>query len=45
MKGSCKHSNESSGSIKCWEIFEWLSNLQLQEKGSAPWSLLVSVII
>jgi hypothetical protein len=21
-RGSCEHGNESSGSIKCWEVFE-----------------------
>jgi hypothetical protein len=26
-KGSCEHDNELSGSIKCWEILEWLRNL------------------
>jgi hypothetical protein len=24
------------GSIKCWEVFEWLHNWQLLKKGSAP---------
>jgi hypothetical protein len=35
-RGSCEHGNESSGSIKCWEVFEWLHNCRLLEKGSAP---------
>jgi hypothetical protein len=26
---------ESSGSIKCWEVLEWLQNLRLLKKGSA----------
>jgi hypothetical protein len=26
VTGSCKHSDESSGSIKCWECFDQLSN-------------------
>jgi hypothetical protein len=25
-----------SGSLKCWEVPEWLRNLQLLSKGSAP---------
>jgi hypothetical protein len=25
-EGSCEHSNEPSGSIKCWETIEWLHN-------------------
>jgi hypothetical protein len=24
VDGPCEHSNEPSGSIKCWEILEWL---------------------
>jgi hypothetical protein len=24
MEGSCEHGNEPSGSIKCWELLEWL---------------------
>jgi general stress protein YciG len=31
-----KHGNEHSGSIKCWEVLEWLHNWQLLKKGSAP---------
>jgi hypothetical protein len=27
---------EPSGSMKCWEILEWLHNLWLLKKGSAP---------
>jgi hypothetical protein len=26
------------GSIKCWEILEWLRNWRLVKKDSAPWS-------
>jgi hypothetical protein len=29
--------NQHSGSIKCWEVVEWLHNWQLFKKGSAPW--------
>jgi hypothetical protein len=35
--GSCERGNEPSGSIKCWEVPEWLHNWQLLKKGSAPW--------
>jgi hypothetical protein len=24
VEGSCGHGNEPSGSIKCWEVLEWL---------------------
>jgi hypothetical protein len=27
---------EPSGSLKCWEVPEWLHNWQLLRKGSAP---------
>jgi hypothetical protein len=30
--------NEPSGSIKCWELLEWLHNWLLLKKGSATWS-------
>jgi hypothetical protein len=33
---SCEHGDEPSGSIKCWEVHEWLQNLQLLKKGLAP---------
>jgi hypothetical protein len=36
VEGSGEHGNEHSGSIKCWEILEYLHNLQLLKKGSAP---------
>jgi hypothetical protein len=29
---SCEHGNEPSGSIKCWEVLEWLQNWQLLKK-------------
>jgi hypothetical protein len=32
----CEHGNEPSGSMKCWEVLEWLHNWQLLKKGSAP---------
>jgi hypothetical protein len=33
---SCGRGNELSGSIKRWEVLEWLHNWQLLKKGSAP---------
>jgi hypothetical protein len=36
VEGSCEHGIEPSGSIKCWEVLEWLHNLWLLKKGSAP---------
>jgi hypothetical protein len=36
VEGSCEHGNESSSSIKCWEVLEWLHNWRLLKKGSAP---------
>jgi hypothetical protein len=35
VEGSCEHGNEHSGSIKCWEVLEWLQNGRLLKKGSA----------
>jgi hypothetical protein len=25
VEGSCEHGNEFLGSIKCWEVLEWLA--------------------
>jgi hypothetical protein len=36
LEGSCEHCNEPSGSIKCWEVLEWLHIWRLLKKGSAP---------
>jgi hypothetical protein len=36
MENSCEHGNEPSGSIKCYEILEWLQNWRLLKKSSAP---------
>jgi hypothetical protein len=36
MISSCEHGDEPSGSLKCWEVPEWLHNWQLLRKGSAP---------
>jgi hypothetical protein len=33
--GTSEHSNKFLGSIKCWEILQYLQNLQLLKKGSA----------
>jgi hypothetical protein len=38
VEDSCEHGNEPPGSIKCWEILEWLSDWRLLKKNSAPWS-------
>jgi hypothetical protein len=38
VEGACKHGNEPSGSIKCLEILQWLSDWRLLMKDSAPWS-------
>jgi hypothetical protein len=34
VEGSCGHDDEPSGSIKCWEVLEWLHSRQLLKKGS-----------
>jgi hypothetical protein len=36
VEGSCERGNESLGSIKRWEVLEWLYNWQLLKKGSDP---------
>jgi hypothetical protein len=36
VKGSCEYGNESSGSIKCSEIFEWLRNWRLVSFTTPP---------
>jgi hypothetical protein len=35
VEGSCEHCNESSGSIKCWEVLEWPHNWRLLKTVSA----------
>jgi hypothetical protein len=37
VEGSCEHGDESSGSLKWWEVPERLHNWQLLRRGSAPW--------
>jgi hypothetical protein len=41
VESSCKHGNEPSDSIKCWETTEFLNKLWPLEWYSAPQSLLV----
>jgi hypothetical protein len=36
VEGYCEDGNEPSGSIKYWEVLEWLYKWQLLKKGSAP---------
>jgi hypothetical protein len=36
--GCCEHGNEPSGSIKCGEFLDQLSDCQLLKKNSARWS-------
>jgi hypothetical protein len=38
VESSCLFGNEPSGSIKCWDITEWLHNLWPLEWYSAPQS-------
>jgi hypothetical protein len=42
VEGSCEHGNEPSGSIKCLEFPEYLSDWRLL-KDSAPYSYRVGV--
>jgi hypothetical protein len=42
VDGPCGHGNESSSSIKRWEILEGLSDWRLLKKDSAPWNLFVA---
>jgi hypothetical protein len=32
-RGSCEHGDEPSGSIKCWEVLEWLHKLAASQEG------------
>jgi hypothetical protein len=38
VEDPCEHGNEPSGSIKCLEIPEKLSDWRLLKEGSAAWS-------
>jgi hypothetical protein len=40
-EATCEHSNESSSSIKCWEILEWLRDWWSFKTDSATGSQLV----
>jgi hypothetical protein len=42
VAGSCEHGNESSGSIKGVEFLDYLSDYQLPNKDSAPWSCMTN---
>jgi hypothetical protein len=35
VEGSGDQGNEPSGSLKCWEVPEWLPNCHVLRKGSA----------
>jgi hypothetical protein len=35
----CESGNEHSGSVKGWIVLDYLSDCQLLEKDSVPWSL------
>jgi hypothetical protein len=36
VEGFCEDGNKFCVFIKCWEVIEWLHNLQILRKGSAP---------
>jgi hypothetical protein len=36
VEGSCEHNDETSGSINCSEVLEWLHNWHLLKNDSAP---------
>jgi hypothetical protein len=36
VEDSCEHGTELSGSIKCWEVLEWLHIWRLLKNASAP---------
>jgi len=42
VAGSCQHSNESSGYIKCGEFLDQMSEGRLPKKNNAEWSDLIS---
>jgi hypothetical protein len=42
--GSCEHFNKPSGSIKCWEIVQWLSYKGLLKKDSTAGTKLVKKV-
>jgi hypothetical protein len=42
VEDSCEHGTELSGSTKCCDILEYMSNWQLPKKASVPWNQAVS---
>jgi hypothetical protein len=44
VAGSCEHDNKPSGSIKCWEILEELSNWWLLKKDSIPLNYFLKLV-
>jgi hypothetical protein len=38
VESSCECGNEPSGSLKCWEVLEWLHNWWPLDYYSAPYS-------
>jgi hypothetical protein len=45
VAGCCKHGNEPSGTIKCWEILYQLSNWWVLKNDSASWSWLAGLLV
>jgi hypothetical protein len=35
VEGSCEHGDEPSGSLKCWEVPEWLQNMYVEMKNES----------
>jgi hypothetical protein len=44
MYGCYEHGNESLGSIKCWEIHEYLRDWRYLKKVSGPYSLFLTAV-
>jgi hypothetical protein len=42
-EGSCEHGNEPCGSIKYWDILEWVNGLLFTKKSLTRWSLFNNV--
>jgi len=38
VAGTCEHSNETSGYIKCGEFLDWLRTGQILKEDCAAWS-------
>ena len=43
MAGCCEHNNEPSGSVKCREFIDWLSNKLLLKRVSASLNVVVGI--